>query len=259
MRGIVRGTPEPIESQFNLSYATILNLYAKTGEEIFRVAEQNLSAFQAENKRKKSRLNKNYRSQVKQLRNRLRFLQKAGYLSGKTLTEKGRVAARINGYEVQIAELYAAGILYELSPEQLCVILSSLTYSPRRKDSSKYLKDPATRKQIKKTKKLMRRLIREEAGFNIADPVRPPDFRIDTPAMLWARGEDLETVEKNTRISSGDLVRTFRMTVQLIRQIIELPDIDAAFREAAVAALRKYKRDIVDAEAQLRKGIVETP
>ena len=84
-----------------------------------------------------------------------------------------------------------------------------------------------------------------------------PDFRIDTPAMLWAKGCSLEDVLQETTISGGDLVRAFRMTVQLLRQVTELPMVDDAFRETAVQALQMYKRDVVDAEAQLRMGITD--
>ncbi|RKX99660.1 hypothetical protein DRP77_12885 [Candidatus Poribacteria bacterium] len=43
---IVAGEIEPIESQFNLSYSSILNLYAKYGEEIFDVCSLSLSNYQ---------------------------------------------------------------------------------------------------------------------------------------------------------------------------------------------------------------------
>ncbi len=258
VRNVIYGNIESIESQFNLSYSTILSLYSRLGEDIFKIAEKNLSSFQAEKKGRKNRLRRNNRYQKKQLRNRLDFLKKTGYLSGTELTEKGRVASMINGYEIQIAELYSSGLLFDMSMEQLCVIFSSFTYSPRRRDSSEYLKDQDTRRLIKKVKKLIRRITKLESQSRVDDIVWPPDFRIDTPAMLWATGAEFSEVEHFTTISGGDLVRTFRMTVQLLRQVLELSEIDEQFRETAVQALRVYKRDIVDAEAQLKKGIVET-
>jgi len=43
---IVEGKLEPIESQFNLSYASLLNLYAKYGEDIYDVCSMSLSNYQ---------------------------------------------------------------------------------------------------------------------------------------------------------------------------------------------------------------------
>ncbi|MFQ6039903.1 MAG: hypothetical protein ACE5PV_03520, partial [Candidatus Poribacteria bacterium] len=43
---IVEGKVEPIESQFNLSYASLLNLYAKYGEDIYDVCSMSLSNYQ---------------------------------------------------------------------------------------------------------------------------------------------------------------------------------------------------------------------
>ncbi|MBM3234920.1 DEAD/DEAH box helicase [Candidatus Poribacteria bacterium] len=43
---IVAGKLEPIESQFNLSYSSLLNLYAKYGEDIYDVCSMSLSNYQ---------------------------------------------------------------------------------------------------------------------------------------------------------------------------------------------------------------------
>jgi superfamily II RNA helicase len=43
---IVEGKVEPIESQFNLSYASLLNLYAKYGENIYDVCSMSLNNYQ---------------------------------------------------------------------------------------------------------------------------------------------------------------------------------------------------------------------
>ena len=46
VKRILSGKIEPIESQFNLSYSSILNLYEKYGDDIFDVCTQSLSNFQ---------------------------------------------------------------------------------------------------------------------------------------------------------------------------------------------------------------------
>ena len=46
VKRILSGKIEPIESQFNLSYSSILNLYEKYGDDIYDVCTQSLSNFQ---------------------------------------------------------------------------------------------------------------------------------------------------------------------------------------------------------------------
>ena len=60
-------------------------------------------------------------------------------------------------------------------------------------------------------------------------------------------------------VDEGELVRYFRMTVQLLRQLAEMP-VPAlekggpGLRATAEKAMRRINRDVIDAEAQLRMG-----
>jgi len=55
-------------------------------------------------------------------------------------------------------------------------------------------------------------------------------------------------------VDEGEIVRYFRMSVQLLRQLAEMPSTDAALQATAQKALRRINRDVIDAEAQLRLG-----
>ena len=61
-------------------------------------------------------------------------------------------------------------------------------------------------------------------------------------------------ITKLADADEGELVRYFRMAVQLLRQLAELPVADAALRATAEKAFRRINRDVIDAEAQLRLG-----
>ena len=52
----------------------------------------------------------------------------------------------------------------------------------------------------------------------------------------------------------GELVRYFRMTIQLLRQLREAPTAEPHLCEMAGRAIARINRDVVDAEAQLRLG-----
>ena len=65
IRGIVSDKIEPIESQFNLSYSSILNLYQKYGEDIYDVYTMSLSNHQ--NRVRVSKLNKQIEDKTERL------------------------------------------------------------------------------------------------------------------------------------------------------------------------------------------------
>ena len=70
IRGIVSDKIEPIESQFNLSYSSILNLYQKYGDDIYDVYTMSLSNHQ--NRVRVSKLN----TQIERKREKLQILPK---------------------------------------------------------------------------------------------------------------------------------------------------------------------------------------
>ena len=66
IRGIVSDKIEPIESQFNLSYSSILNLYQKYGDDIYDVYTMSLSNHQ--NRVRVAKLNKQIEDKTEKLR-----------------------------------------------------------------------------------------------------------------------------------------------------------------------------------------------
>ena len=63
-----------------------------------------------------------------------------------------------------------------------------------------------------------------------------------------------ERITQLCDVDEGELVRYFRMSVQLLRQLAEMPVNDPALRATAEQARRRINRDVIDAEAQLRLG-----
>ncbi len=93
---------EKIRSRFFALYATILSLYSKAGDGAYDIFRKSLRNY----KRGQFSLSRSYQREEEQIRNRVRFLQAAGFLDGIHLTKKGVLAAAVNGYEIQAAELY---------------------------------------------------------------------------------------------------------------------------------------------------------
>ena len=100
----------------------------------------------------------------------------------------------------------------------------------------------------------MREVQSFEEYLGEADPVRLPEFLIAGVAQAWAEGESFAVLESMGSMAAGDLVRVFRMTIQLLRQMFHaIPrgdPVQAVLREA----IDRIDRDVVDAKKQLELG-----
>ena len=70
----------------------------------------------------------------------------------------------------------------------------------------------------------------------------------------WMYNAPFSQLTKLCEVDEGEIVRYFRMAVQLLRQLSAIPSADSRLRTNAQSALSRMNRDIIDAEAQLRLG-----
>lgn len=241
---ILYGENERIVSRFSASYATVMSLYCQFGEQAYDIFRKSLQNY----KQGRFALTKSYRREETQIRNRIAFLQSTGFLDGTSPTSKGRLAAVVNGYEIQAAELYYSGSLDDSSPQDLCVVLAALvTEESRRK------KGATSDLEYKfRGEKVVSRLRRLEIKHNIAQPIRKLDFALAAPVLAWANGCSLAELE-SSGIPEGDMVRVLRMTIQLLRTLRDALT-DDVMSERMHHGLLLLNRDVVDAQAQLEVG-----
>jgi superfamily II RNA helicase len=233
-------TSERIQSRFFASYSTILNLYNKVGDEAFDLFRKSLRNY----KNGQFSFTRSYQRAEQQIRNRIKFLQTAGFLEGTQLTRKGALAAAVSGYEIQASELYYSRSFDECSPQQLCVVLAALVTEERRKKGA--ASDIAFRFH---GEKVIHKLRKKEIGFNINQPIREMDFSLAAPVFAWATGCSLAELE-SFGVPEGDLVRLLRMSIQLLRTLRDKLH-DPVLADRMHEALVLINRDIVDAQAEL--------
>jgi superfamily II RNA helicase len=239
---ILYGAGERIRSRFIASYSTILSLYSRFGDGAFDLFRQSFSNFKSGD----FALTKDYRYQESQIRNRITFLQSAGFLDGTTLTSKGKLATAVNGYEIQAGELYYSRSFDDLDPSQICVVLASVVSEERPNRRRVVTSDISVDFFAKKVIAKLRRL---EMKFSIATPIRELDFSMAAPVFAWANGCSLPQLEA-FGAPEGDLVRLLRMTIQLLRSFRDALE-DPIISERMQQALVLINRDVVDAQAQL--------
>lgn len=170
-----------------------------------------------------------------------------------TLTEKGMFASWLYGYELLLTELNARQRLADLDAVALAVLLVAIVFEPRPRSLP-----PKAHRLSKRLAELcqepLAQIHREETRFRISPKTKTPAFSLTITLEAWMAGTPFERLTKLCDADEGEIVRYFRMTVQLLRQLSEAPTGDPALQQRAEQALRRINRDVIDAEAQLRMG-----
>ena len=240
---LLEGEHEPVTSQFNADYATILNLYRLSGERWIEAYPRSFHAYQAEPHQRKLRQTL--------LRNKLRILQELHYIKEGAFTPKGEFASGLYGFELMLGELYGNGLLARLDPIALNTLLAALVYEGRRGQPRPPLNRTAQSLQgpCEEVLKTIRYL---EARFHVLPRTRPPHFHLSKEVEAWTKGASFAHLEKISQTDPGELVRIFRMVIQLLRELQQAHQTSRQLKETAFAAERAINRDQVDAERQLR-------
>jgi len=240
---VIHGKTEPVMSQFNATYATVLNLYKQYQRELIKIYPRSFHYFQASKKRRQQGFNL--------LEHKIKLLESMKYIEKGSVTQKGEFACSLYGYELPLAEMHTDGLLEHLNEAELCIILISLVFEPRKADRtpsySKHVK-----RLIRSTESYMRNIQRQERKFKVRPYTKACHFHLALAIQEWHNGKDFEEITQLTTVDEGEIVRYFRMVIQLLRQIKTAHGVSDLLRETADAALHKINRDIIDAEKQLR-------
>ncbi|HUT33276.1 MAG TPA: DEAD/DEAH box helicase [Planctomycetota bacterium] len=260
VKRVVAGRPERIESQFNLSYATILSLYGRWGERLFDACERSFAAYQRKRghsppRREKSNVPFSLRKQVER---RLKVLQALGYLGKRGITEKGKFALRFAGYELQTTELFFAGLFHELNPHGINVLANAMIHEARRAERGHHAPRQLLSHVRRRATRVVRNIYNLERRFQVADPVRKLEFSLAAAVNAWSRGADFADLASHTLAAEGDMIRSLRMTIQILREMRRATD-DDVLRRRLREAEAAINRGPVDAERQLRAGCEEPP
>lgn len=245
------GKVEPITSRFNLSYSTILNLYDRLGTKGLQSAyDKSFAAFQAMSGSASARKKKRAAAHAA-LASRVNVLRSAGYIDPDGLMPRGKIAQRINGYEIQVAELMFSGVLEEMDMHQLAATFTALIYEERRRSDGQQRDDGPL---MKKANNAVRRFREIETAQGVLHPVKEPDWGIAAAVDCWSKGGSVEDLEQLTRGDAGDVVRNLRMAIQMMRQVALQTGKGESLTHRLEEAIVAINRDVVDAKRQFELG-----
>jgi len=246
LREIIYGRYEPIVSQLRSCYATILNLFLIMKDKLLDIYPLSFHFYQSQELEKREAQNL--------LKRKLQLLKDTGYIIGDTLSGKGELASKVYSFELQIGELFESGFLESLDERMLFVIISSLVYEPRKGE-----KKPKLNKRIKRLKRELNLFIKEihtqERRYRIYPLSKKFYFHITQASSAWYEGISFYKLTNFSAIDEGELVRYFRMTIQVLREMLSSKAIDTSFKSKIRNCISRVNRDVVDAEKQLRQEI----
>ncbi len=240
---VLHSKPEPVLSRFNTAYATLLNLYRRYGRDVLQIFPKTLYYYQTSGTRRDAGL--------AYMERKLDVLTQLGYLNDSGLTDKGEFGSWLYGYELLLTELHTRGLMDSLDGPALAVLLVGIVYEPR-----PGLILPKRTNMARRLESLceepLAQIHQVETQFRIRPESKSPHFQMATAMEAWFHGAAFARLTKLCEADEGEIVRYFRMTVQLLRQLLETPGADERLRKKAHLALTRINRDVVDAEQQLR-------
>lgn len=244
VKRIIYGAPEDVKSQFNASYATMLNLYEKYRDELFNIYPLSFHYFQTKQHQQKEAL--------RLMTAKLKVLKELNHIQGNSLTPKGLFAKAVYGYELILAELYEEGAFEWLDEVGLGVVAAAAVFEPRKNQHM-----PPLSKGSREIKDLCDRIherIRHKESKNGIYPFsKIPHFNLAKAVEGWIHGMKFSKVMELTDTDEGELIRYLRMTIQILREIKDAP-ISPILSERITKTIKLINRDVIDAEKQLREG-----
>jgi ATP-dependent RNA helicase DOB1 len=183
---------------------------------------------------------------------KLNLLREFQLVSGEDLTHKGRFAKAVYGYELLLSDLYAEGVFEGLDEVGLGVIAVSILFEPR-KNQKKLENISKIAGEIKAVcDRSHERIRKKEIQYLIRPLSKAPHFNLSKAIEAWIRGATFSQVLRLTETDEGEVIRYFRMAVQILREIKDAP-ISPELSTRISNTLRLINRDVVDAEKQLRE------
>jgi len=244
VKRIIYGQPEEVKSQLNTSYATILNLYEKYKEGLFKIYPLSLHYFQSRKHEQKEAL--------RLLEAKLKLLNESGYIKNASLTEKGQFAKTVYGYELILAELYEEKILEQLDEFGLGILSTAVVFEPRKNQRMPHL-SKNSRKIKERCEQIYNEIKNKERKYRVYPFSKMPYFHLGNSIEAWLRGTNFDKILQFTDTDEGEVVRYFRMGVQILREITAAPVSSYILKDKIKETIRVINRDIVDAEKQLRE------
>ena len=177
-----------------------------------------------------------------------RVLEKTGYLADNFPTEKGKTTAGVRAEnELFLSEIFLSGVLDELNEAQLASVICAVTTEDLRADLFTRLPvEKEVRKTLNKIKDIKRKLVYIEKEEEIFKDNMYINSYYSPLIEYWINGGEWENLIDQIEAGEGDVVRIFKRTVDVLRQITILPNLNPNLQETAKSAIKAILHPPID-------------
>ena len=177
------------------------------------------------------------------------ILEKTGYIVNGYPSESGVVCSMIRAEnELFLSEILLNGLLDELLPYELASVICALVTEDLRCEV--YPDCPIsknTRKTLNKIKEIRKKIAVLQRDYDINTEMYINSYY--SPLMeQWVQDTPWEDIAKQVDSSEGDIVRIFKRTVDVLRQLTILPNISENLKQSAKEAITGILKEPVDAD-----------
>ena len=175
-------------------------------------------------------------------------LEEYGYLQNDYPTDKGKTTSQIRSEnELYLAEVIFSGILENLTPSQLAAVICALTTEDIRIEIPYIPFSETVRKTLNKIRNIKRKIEKVQSNYDIDTPTYINPY-FSSMIELWVEGAEWSTVCESVEIGEGDIVRAFKRTVDVLRQLTTIDNVPEALIFTAREAIEKIMRAPVDVD-----------
>ena len=172
-----------------------------------------------------------------------------GYIKDDYPTEQGITISQIRSEnELFLARVIFSGVLEDLTPAELASVICAITTEDVRADMYSSLPfSPKVRKTLNKIKDIKRDVDKKQKDHYVEDPMYINGFY--SPLIeMWVNGAEWDTIIGDIEMGEGDIVRSFKRVVDVLRQFCTISNIPDALVFTAREAIESIQRSPIDVD-----------
>ncbi|MBO5386505.1 DEAD/DEAH box helicase [bacterium] len=175
-------------------------------------------------------------------------LEEYGYLTNDYPTDKGKTTSQIRSEnELFLAEIIFSGVLENLTPAQLAGVICAITTEELRIEIPYIPFSEQVRKTLNKIRDIKKKLYKAQTRYDIESPLNINPY-FSSLIELWVEGAEWSTVSEQVDMGEGDIVRAFKRTVDVLRQLTTIDNVPEAVVFTAREAIDNIMRAPVDVD-----------
>ena len=147
--------------------------------------------------------------------------------------------------ELFVAQIIFANILDNLTPAQLAAIVCAITTEDLRIDIPYLPISEPVRKTLNLIRNIRRKIEKVQNKYSVEAPMYINPY-FSSLIELWVDGAEWETIIEQIDMGEGDIVRSFKRVVDILRQLTTIDNVPEALVFTAREAIDKIQREPVN-------------